>query len=174
MQRQAETSMIEKKAVTPRALKPLAIAFCQYYVTGETAGNGLRSAQKAGYGGTDPTLGTTACRLLNDNRVKRLIEELTEEQWEKNGGEINLLRKKLWREYQNATAVGDRTNSLRALELWGKTFAAFSDRVITRDDDEVVALRESMRVEAELLVSIRMKAIESGQLKQVESKEVKS
>ncbi|MFC1761814.1 terminase small subunit [Planctomycetota bacterium] len=138
-------------------------AFADAYLDPRNKRNGTECARLAGYRGTMQSLGVTAHQLLKNHKVKEYLNAVLAETGRKTEVDMSLLRAELWSVYHEARAANDRSAANTALKMIGQTIAAFSDRVVSKDEDaDSKLLSDSEREEAQKLVRLRMIQVERG------------
>ena len=100
-------------------------AFVQAYKT--NGGNGTQAAIKAGY--SEKTAREIAKENIAKPYIKEVLAEHEKQMQEKYNYTVDDMVKELNEELINARAVGNVTASLKAIELKGKAFGLFVDKV---------------------------------------------
>lgn len=134
--------------------------FKEAYVTGETEGNGTRSAEKAGYKGGPRTWEQVAFANLRIPKIANAIVEQRNEM-RKESVATRQQRQLFWTTvyFDKSNTMGDR---LRASELLGKSEADFTEGIIDRTESVIEPLTEQETADLKRLAALStIKVVES-------------
>lgn len=120
-----------RKPVDPvdRPLTPKMMQFVYWYTSAEVNCNGTEAARRAGYKGTDATLGAVAYENLRKPHIKKLVDQRLAEAIK--GAQLSV--EKILFDLQQVFVLGVMNKQLgaavRAKELQGKHLKMFTDKI---------------------------------------------
>ena len=132
-------------------------AFCQYMTMlgTETLGHRTNSAIQAGY--SRKRAAVTGSQLCKKQKIQERIEKLTAKNLRSKGVTAQSIVTDLLRIQEKTETEGKYSDTLRALELLGRTLGMYSDRV-TLDTAEIQEFSERKRAELRKLAKLSVMA----------------
>ena len=142
--RRKDNEVVGSDIPRPRPLSPRQTLFCQRVILGDS----LRSAYRQAYAndtGSDASISASANKLMNDPRVKKILQDAWGETVEHLAGDIAATKLYVLRNLVALSRVAKQEGSrLKALELLGKASGLFTQADV---QDKAIITAEQLKRE---------------------------